>query len=188
MRAGRWLIVVLWCLLIYGLSAAPALAGAATRSLVAELVGRLLALATGVGSDAVAAQRLIDAIHWAARKTAHLLLFGTLAALCWWALEPADRPRRPPSRSTPLAGEQGRPDGPRVRPGRAQAPWARYLTAWLLATLYAATDEWHQRFVPGRTGSLTDVGIDAVGALLALAGIGVRRARRRGRQRRLPDA
>lgn len=34
--------------------------------------------------------------------------------------------------------------------------------------LYAASDEWHQSFVPGRHGAWTDVLIDGAGALLAL--------------------
>ncbi|MBR2834984.1 MAG: VanZ family protein [Coriobacteriales bacterium] len=37
--------------------------------------------------------------------------------------------------------------------------------AWLLATLYAATDEFHQLFVPGRGGLITDVCIDSAGVL-----------------------
>lgn len=38
--------------------------------------------------------------------------------------------------------------------------------AWLLAMLYAATDEFHQSFVPGRNASLWDVLIfDNMGAL-----------------------
>lgn len=44
----------------------------------------------------------------------------------------------------------------------------RYLTAWLLTTLYAATDELHQVFIPERTGSIIDVGIDSLGATIAL--------------------
>lgn len=32
-----------------------------------------------------------------------------------------------------------------------------------LALLYALSDEYHQTFVPGRNGTLVDVGIDAVG-------------------------
>ena len=39
------------------------------------------------------------------------------------------------------------------------------VTAALLAILYALSDEWHQTFVPGREGTLRDVGIDAVGAV-----------------------
>ncbi len=37
-----------------------------------------------------------------------------------------------------------------------------------LAVLYAATDEFHQTFVPGRAGMLTDIGIDAIGALAGI--------------------
>ena len=40
--------------------------------------------------------------------------------------------------------------------------------AWGAATLYAATDEFHQLFVPGRAGLPTDVLIDATGAALGL--------------------
>lgn len=36
------------------------------------------------------------------------------------------------------------------------------------AVLYACSDEIHQLFVPGRSGQLRDVGIDALGALLGL--------------------
>ena len=45
----------------------------------------------------------------------------------------------------------------------------RFWLAWLLAVLYALTDEFHQSFVPGRTPSLFDVlFFDALGALIAL--------------------
>jgi VanZ family protein len=51
--------------------------------------------------------------------------------------------------------------------------WARYDPksiglAWLLTVLYAASDELHQAFVPGRNASLMDIGIDALGALVGL--------------------
>jgi len=39
---------------------------------------------------------------------------------------------------------------------------ARALSA-ALAVTYALTDEYHQRFVPGRNGTLVDVAIDGVG-------------------------
>ena len=40
--------------------------------------------------------------------------------------------------------------------------------AWGMATLYSATDEFHQSFVPGRQQALTDVMIDSLGAASAL--------------------
>ncbi|MEB3223838.1 MAG: VanZ family protein [Candidatus Sericytochromatia bacterium] len=62
-----------------------------------------------------------------------------------------------------------------LRPG--QRRWA---TAWGLAVAWAATDEWHQAFVPNRVGTPADVVIDGVGAAAAaLAGQGLERARRR---------
>ncbi len=42
------------------------------------------------------------------------------------------------------------------------------LLAWLLVILYAATDEFHQRFTPGRNARVFDVGIDAVGGGIGL--------------------
>ena len=44
----------------------------------------------------------------------------------------------------------------------------RLCLAWLLAILFAITDEFHQSFVPGRNPSIVDVGIDSTGAGLAL--------------------
>src|SRR3954469_4439695 len=37
--------------------------------------------------------------------------------------------------------------------------------SWVLTVLYAASDEWHQSFVPGRHPQFTDVLIDACGAI-----------------------
>jgi len=37
-----------------------------------------------------------------------------------------------------------------------------------ITVLYAASDEWHQRFVPGRTADLADLAADTVGALAAV--------------------
>lgn len=46
---------------------------------------------------------------------------------------------------------------------------SRWWVAWLLAVLYALTDEYHQSLVPGRHPSLFDVLVfDNLGALVAL--------------------
>ena len=44
----------------------------------------------------------------------------------------------------------------------------RQLLAWLIAAVYAATDELHQAFVPGRGPSPLDVGVDALGAAIGM--------------------
>lgn len=43
-----------------------------------------------------------------------------------------------------------------------------FLWALLGAAVYALSDEWRQTFVPGRRGSLVDVLIDSLGALVGL--------------------
>jgi VanZ family protein len=82
------------------------------------------------------------------RKAGHMGVFGILALLLWRALGATTAWRR---------------------------PWAWALA---LAVLYAMTDEFHQGFVVGRHPSPVDVGIDAAGALIAIAVVGVVRARR----------
>lgn len=43
--------------------------------------------------------------------------------------------------------------------------------AWIIATLYAGTDEYHQTFIPGRSGEVRDVIIDSAGALTGIISI-----------------
>ncbi len=56
------------------------------------------------------------------------------------------------------------------------SPRRRLIGAFCLTLAYAALDEWHQTHVHGRTGRLRDIGVDAAGALVALAWL-----KRRGR-------
>lgn len=44
--------------------------------------------------------------------------------------------------------------------------------AFVLAALYAISDEWHQSFVPGRYPDIRDVLVDVAGALVALLLLG----------------
>jgi VanZ family protein len=54
-----------------------------------------------------------------------------------------------------------------IRAGREGWNWRWAVGAIAVAALYAATDEWHQSFVPSRTPSVIDVLIDTAGAALA---------------------
>ncbi len=50
-----------------------------------------------------------------------------------------------------------------------QATGRRTWLALTITVLYAISDEYHQTFVPGRHGQPFDVGVDTLGALLAIA-------------------
>jgi len=72
------------------------------------------------------------------KKGGHVTAYGILAWLIWRAVQPL--------------------------PGSA---WLA-VVVWLMAVLYAGSDELHQLCVPGRHGSLVDVMIDGLGALIAV--------------------
>lgn len=74
------------------------------------------------------------------RVLGHLLAFATLAACLLVALSGGRRPR------------------PRDA-----------VIAFGLSLLFAVSDEWHQSFVPGRSGRLDDVITDTIGALVGLS-------------------
>lgn len=86
----------------------------------------------------------IGLVQTFARKSAHATEYGVLALLVW-------RARRQP-----------------VRGDRRPWCWREARLAFLVAVAYAVTDEFHQSFVPSRTGQLTDVAMDTAGAAAAL--------------------
>lgn len=49
--------------------------------------------------------------------------------------------------------------------GSARRPAAASWGAAAFCLLYAVGDEWHQSFVPGRRGAVSDVAVDATGVL-----------------------
>lgn len=83
---------------------------------------------------------LLLLLHTLIRKGAHIGEFFVLGLLLFWAVR-------------------------RGRPARWQRRWMA--TALLIAGVYALLDELHQAFVPSRTASLIDSGIDFVGAALS---------------------
>jgi VanZ family protein len=52
-------------------------------------------------------------------------------------------------------------------PQRLSGGYRRWM-AWLMAVVFALSDEFHQSFVEGRGSTLADVGIDSFGAGLSL--------------------
>lgn len=90
------------------------------------------------------APEMIDAIHYAFRKCAHLTEYAILALLLWRALH---QPKRHDS-----------------RPWR----WDEAGLAFAIVFLYAASDELHQAFVATRTSQVSDVFVDGAGGAAGL--------------------
>ncbi len=67
------------------------------------------------------------------------------------------------------------------------APVAWFFIALMLTAMVAFADEFHQSFVPSRTGAVRDVGIDVCGGLLALTAIAAWRWRRACRSKRTAE-
>jgi hypothetical protein len=86
----------------------------------------------------------IDDDAWEAVVTngGHLLGYAALAWLWWRALTPQRR-----------------------------VTWSILMTAFVLTTLYGASDELHQRYVPMRDGNLADLLVDAAGALVMVTSL-----------------
>lgn len=80
-----------------------------------------------------------DLFHFLFRKGAHFGVYAVLGVLCVRAFQ--------------ISGYSGK---------------RGLVYGWILATLYAGTDEFHQTFIPGRSGEVTDVIIDSAGAITGI--------------------
>ena len=151
------------CALIFNMSAQQA---SDSASLSLGLAQQLLSIFVP-GYDQMSAA---DQLYWRKvldhplRKAAHFTEYAVLGALMLNLVLQAARTWR---------GEGG---GLRVTR-------ATFIVAWLLASLYAVTDELHQMFVDGRAGMVSDVLLDSCGvltgaAILALALTLAQRGRR----------
>ena len=85
----------------------------------------------------------IEDIHHALRKCCHLTEYAILALLVWRALHQS-------------------------KTGLPAWSWPKVGGTLLLVFLYAATDEYHQSFVPTRTALVSDVFIDTAGGAIGL--------------------
>jgi VanZ family protein len=85
----------------------------------------------------------IERIHHGIRKCGHLAEYAILALLVWRALHLSKNNLPPWS-------------------------WPKVGGTLLIVFLYAASDEFHQRFVPTRTALVSDVFIDTAGGAIGL--------------------
>ena len=132
-----WLYVACWMAFIFTMS--TDIGSAAHTSQVIEPVLQWLR------PNATAEEA--DLVHFLIRKMAHLTEYAILATLIFRALR-----KTAPQRFV-------------RRPDRRLAPALALAFALGLSAAYAAADEFHQRFIPGRESCVRDVLIDSSGAL-----------------------
>jgi len=95
-------------------------------------------------------QNTVEYIHHLFRKTGHFTEYAVLALLLWRAIHHTRRPR-----VAPKSNEGG-------------WRWDEAGLALSIVFLYAASDEFHQIFVNGRTALVSDVFIDTTGGATGL--------------------
>lgn len=132
-------LAIMWMCIIFAFSAqTKEESGAVSQSFTYQLVSNTRTFFNLDLSDA-RVKEIADAIEGFVRKAAHMTEFGILSVLIFiWI-------------------------------GQWEMSLLRHgLTASGAAAVYAASDEIHQLFVPGRAGRFSDVCIDSAGAVLGV--------------------
>lgn len=132
-------LAIMWMCIIFAFSAqSKEESGAVSQSFTYQLVSNTRTFFNLDLSDA-RVREIADAIEGFVRKAAHMTEFGILSVLIFiWI-------------------------------GQWEMSLLRHgLTASGAAAVYAASDEIHQLFVPGRSGRFSDVCIDSAGAVLGV--------------------
>ena len=144
-KSIRWLAVLIWMIVIFAFSH-QAYSGRETEKYLGDA-------------------------NVPVRKAGHISEYMILYGLLLWALQKNDgRPRNQFSTKTDdgdssydtTGGEQSKPNRLLSLISTPE------IAAFLLSLAYAASDEWHQSYVPGRSASLTDVTWDTSGVTLGM--------------------
>lgn len=136
-----WILVFLWIILIFSLSAQPATQSNQSSLRVTEWIVVTVAKVVAPDMDAEKLDGIVKQFNNLVRKLAHGGLYFVLGLLLVCAAA-----KMGIMRETQL-----------------------YALAFLFCLLYSVTDEFHQMFVPGRSGQISDVLIDASGAAAGIA-------------------
>ena len=137
------ILTLIWMIFIFSMSAKPA----DKSTDISITFGRLFCELFYPGYDDMTQEEQFftaEGIDHPLRKAAHVTEFAVLGML-----------------TTMSAGE--------LTEGKKK----RYLIGFLVSVLYAASDELHQLFVPGRSAEIKDVLIDSAGVLIGIAVIAV---------------
>ncbi len=139
---------IVWMLVIFSFSAQPGEESADLSGGISYVFISILNQVIRIGWDEAEILQMAQFWDYPIRKLAHMTEFGILAILYYWALG----------------------FYPKVQQawGNCRPGWLRYILAFVLTVCYATTDEFHQLFIPERSGNLFDICVDATGAFLVL--------------------
>ncbi len=138
-RWGTGLLLAVWMAVIFLFSAQPDTESAEVSGTVAYRIVDVADHVFQMEMTGTERQQYVKKLDYPVRKAAHMSEYAILALLSLAFFK-----------SMEMRGRK------------------MYLPAFLLAVLYAGTDEFHQLCVSGRAGRFSDVCIDAAGALIAL--------------------
>lgn len=132
------ILTICWLVLIFSFSARDADTSGQDSGRIGKLVGECFV--PGFQNWSKARQnQFVEAVDFPVRKTAHATEYAILGMLVLGTVYDEKKSRG-----------------------------HNFLFPWIFGTCYAATDEIHQLFVPGRSGQIRDVLIDSSGVLAGL--------------------
>lgn len=137
------LVMLILCMItIFGFSAEEADVSTETSAVIVQKVAQII-YPDFNDLDQEEQEKIIDELQFAVRKTAHFCIYGLLGIFAFLTLITYTKIKLK----------------------------TRYILSLLICLLYAASDEWHQYYVPDRSCELRDVLIDFSGAFLGVTAV-----------------
>ena len=153
------ILMLLWMALIFFYSSRQADVSAEDSGRIGITLGRIF-ISDFEEWPEEEQQEFAARIDHPVRKTAHAAEYAVLGFLAAGAC-------------AGTAGSAGTAESSGVAGRTGNGAWRKFrkemFLPWFIAALYAASDEIHQLFVPGRSGQLSDVILDSAGALAGVA-------------------
>lgn len=144
-------LVLAWMAVIFFFSAKPADESADMSHSVGRTVGRFF-VPSFEEWDKEKQEAFAEQIDYPVRKTAHAAEYAVLGMLLMGAAQTFSDKRK----------------GDRIRGFGITGVRCRSGLSFIIGTIYAASDEFHQLFVPGRSGQISDVMLDSAGVLAGI--------------------
>lgn len=130
---------VAWMIMIFAFSAQPSDDSSEVSGGVTETLVTTANFLFKLNLDQTKIMELVDKWETPVRKTAHATEFFLLTVSIFLWMDCLELP----------TGKQA-------------------LGTGIISVIYASSDEFHQLFVPGRAGKISDIGVDCIGVVLAL--------------------